>query len=96
MQRTAYGVLGLKPWELGKMTMGELSMLIDGYNDKLTNDIELSNYTAWLTANLIRAKKIPPLSRLLNTKKKEVPIEEQREAYKELMEEWKKVKNNGR
>lgn len=70
-------------------------MLIDGYNDKITNDIELSNYTAWLTANLIRAKKIPPLSRLLNTKKKEVPIEEQREAYKELMEEWKKVKNNG-
>jgi len=33
---------------------------------------------------------------LLNTKKKEVPIEEQREAYKELMEEWKKVRDNGR
>ena len=31
MEPIAYGPLGLKPWELGRLTPGELSQMMEGY-----------------------------------------------------------------
>jgi len=79
------------------MTIAELNIMIDGYNDRLTDDLARLRYVAWWTASMTRAKKIPRLEQLMNTQKKDdKPIEARREEHKELLEKFKRALNNGR
>lgn len=44
----AYGYLGLKPWELEQMTMGEYSAMSEAYWERMKyEDRRMSYYIAW-------------------------------------------------
>jgi len=77
------------------MTIAELNMAIDGYNDHIVDEFARMRYAAWWTASMTRAKKIPRLEQLMESKKREdKPIEVRREEHKQLIEKFLKVRDN--
>lgn len=85
----------MKPWEFGRMTVAELNIVIDSYNDKLADDLVRLRYLAWWTASMTRAKKIPQLRQLISNKEKEdKPIEVKREEHQKLIEKLLKARDN--
>jgi len=94
VQRIAFGLLGLKPWEFGNMTIAEFNLMLEGYEQRITFETQQTRYHAWLVANLVRAKKIPKLKTLLDIKKpaEDKPIEVRRQEHQELVERYLKAR----
>jgi len=77
------------------MTVAELNMVIDGYNNRIVDEFARMRYVAWWTATMTRAKKIPRLEQLMEAKKKEdKPIEVRREEHKQLIERLLKARDD--
>lgn len=57
--------MGLKPHEFETLTPAEFFKLLDGYVWRKEQQARERIEQAWLIATLVRARKIPPLERLL-------------------------------
>lgn len=71
----AYGA-GLRPWEIGRMTIGELIDTIRAHNDNLIAQ-------AWWTASFSREKRLRPLKWYLRPSERK-PISQVRREYREI------------
>jgi len=77
------------------MTIAELNVAIDGYNNRIADEFARMRYVAWWAASMTRAKKIPRLEQLMEAKKKDdKPIEVKREEHQELIEKLLKAREN--
>ncbi len=86
MLRVATGPLALKPDEFWRMTPAEFAMMQEGYLEREKSKHDYIVYHAWLTANLMRKRKLPTLERVLQPRKKDTRTVEEKRA------EWESLK----
>lgn len=67
---------GVRPWEIGRMTVGELVETIRAHQDTMIAQ-------AWWTANLSRAKQLKPLQWYLRPAQRK-PIAQVKREYAEI------------
>lgn len=82
MKRTAFGLLGLKPWEFWRLTPGEFEEMVEGYNLRVEHEM---HRLAWHAANIMNVhlkKKVTP-GKLLG-KREPMSMEERKAEFEKL------------
>lgn len=82
--RAATGPLGLSFAEFWSLTPAELNMLIEGYNARQEQRYHELITQAWVTASLMRRKKLPSLKSLLKSNVKK-DVDQARQEFEELL-----------
>ena len=82
----AVGLLDIPPEHLWQLTPAELILMLEAKAEERKEHYNEIVYSAWLTAGLVRQKKLPKLESLIVTekKRKRVSPEEKRKQLDEL------------